>query len=235
MFGILLIAANHRQAVVLKVVALLAAAALLAATGAAAEPTPPAAAALEEMPSATRDDVVRALRKVRRKYGEDAAVIETQLLINAMRHGSVRATTVSVDGVKPYRGKRYLGFSVETGLIFDSQTRDVVTRIHILWSGIMVPTIERLASPRIPADGIKVALQYHHRPYKSRDELRTGMDRPGTSEETVFYLLTPDLTELAARHLTTRDLIARARISVDGKERDVEIADPDPPEAPGPE
>mgnify|MGYP006992523163 FL=1 len=208
--------------------ALLALAALgsLGARSAPAEPVPlPSAAG--ELPGATRGDVVRALRKVRHKYGEDAVVIESQLLINAMRSGSVRAAAVSVDGVKRDHDKRYLGFTVETGLIFDSQTRDEMARIRMLWATIMAPTLERLTGLRVPADGIKVAMRYHHRPYRSQHDLRASIDRPGTPEETAFYILTPDVT--------APNLIARARVTVDGEERSVQASSEDPPTTPGPD
>lgn len=195
----------------------------------------PLPSAAGEIPSATRGDVVRALRKVRHKYGEDAVVIESQLLINAMRSGAQRATAVSVEGVTRDRGKRYLVFIVETGLVFDSQTRGERVRIRMLWATIVAPTLERLAGLQVPADGIKVVLRYHHRPYRSQYDLRASIDRPGTPEETAFYVLTPDVAALATRDVTAPNLIARARVTVDGQERTVEVSGDDPPSTSGPD
>lgn len=206
----------------------------LAVCAAGTEPAPlPSAAG--EIPGATRDDVVRALRKVHHKYGEDAVVIESQLLINAMRSGSVRASAVSVDGVKQDHDKRYLGFVIETGLVFDTQTRDVMARIRMLWATIMTPTLERLTALRVPADGIKVAMSYHHRPYRSQNDLRASIDHPGTPEEIAFYVLARDVDALVTRNVTAPNLIARARVTVDGEERAVEASAEDPPTTPGPE
>jgi len=95
------------------------------------EPAPPAD--LDAIPSAKREDVIRLLRKVRHRHGEDAVVIQSQLLLNAMQHGSVLATGVRVDRVVEALDKRYLGFVLETGLVFDDSTRDRVTRAQILW------------------------------------------------------------------------------------------------------
>jgi len=227
--------------------ALLLAAALALAVGAAParadEAAPPRAAApeplpsgLDEMGSASPTEVSRALRKIRHHYGDDAIVIETQLLINAMRNGSIRATSVGVDGVRAHEDKRYLVFVVETGLIFDTATRDETTRIHMLWETIMAPTLEHLAQGlRVPADGIKVALHYHHRPYKTREELWRNLDEPGTPEETDFYVLGPDIDEILMQRETTHSLIARAHVTVDGNVRTVAVAPSSLPTTPGPD
>jgi hypothetical protein len=185
-----------------------------------ADPVPlPSAAG--EIPGATRYDVVRALRKVHQKYGEDAVVIESQLLINAVRSGSVRATAVSVDGVKRDHKRRYLGFVVDTGLVFDSQTRDEQARIGMLWATIMAPTLERLTGLRVSADGIKVVLRHHHRPRRSQDDLSASVDQVGTPEETAFYVLAADVEALVTREVSVSNLITRVRVTVDGEERTV--------------
>lgn len=208
--------------------------ALLGGAAVHADPQPPPSA-IEEFPSATRDDVVKALRKVRRKYGEHAVLIETQLLINAMQRGSLRATAVGVDGVRPYRDKRYLAFDVETGLIFDSMTLDETRRIHLLWTTIMVPTLERLTALQVPADGIKVRMRYHHRPYRSLEQLRASIEEPGTPEETCFYLLTGDLDALVDHSVSGSSLLTHARVTVNGAERVVAAPGPEGPVAPGPQ
>jgi hypothetical protein len=201
----------------------------------AAEPEP-LPSGMEDLGSASPKDVARALRKVRHHYGDDAIVIETQLLMNAMRSGSLRATSVGVDGVRVHEGKKYLVFVVDTGLIFDSATRDETTRIHMLWETIMAPTLEHLPQGlRVPADGIMVILRYHHRPYQTREELRANLDQPGTQEETDFYVLGPDIDAILGRTETPHTLIARARVIVDGNVRTVAAAPPTLPTTPGPE
>ncbi len=208
----------------------------LAGRAAAADPEP-LPSDMEGLDSASRDDVVRALRKVRHHYGDDAIVIETQLLVNAMRSGSVRATAVRVDGVRPHEDKKYLVFVVDTGLVFDSTTRDETTRVHVLWETIMAPTLERLQAQglRVPADGIEVAMHYHHRPYRRLDEVRANLDQPGTPEETDFYVLGPDVDALVGRSETPHTLLARVRVTVDGAVRTVPAPPADLPTVPGPD
>jgi hypothetical protein len=189
---------------------------------------------LDQIPGGTRESVTRLLQKVRRRYGEGAVVIQTQLLLNAMRHGAVLATGVRVDGVKKYRGTRYLGFHLDTGLIFDDLTRDGAARVQMLWATIMEPTLASLAGLEVPAEGIKVEMQYHHRPYRSQGELRRTIDQPGVSEETSFYVRTADVSDLGTPGVTPRDLFRRCRIAVDGTEREIAAPSQDPPGAPGP-
>jgi hypothetical protein len=208
---------------------------MLAATRAAGADPAPLPSGMEAFGSASRDDVTDALRKVRDRYGDDAIVIETQLLLNAMRSGSLRATAVSVTGVRLDEDKRYLVFLVDTGLVFDSATRDQTTRVHMLWETIMAPTLGHLRQGlRVPADGIKVAMRYHHRPYRTEEELRASLNELGTAEETDFYVLGPDVDALLRQTETAHTLLARTRVTVDGARRAVPAPPPDLPTAPGP-
>jgi hypothetical protein len=209
---------------------------VLAGAGAAAADPEPLPSGLDTLGSASPDDVARALRKIRRKYGDDAIVIETQLLVNAMRNGSLRATEVRVDGVQPDGEQRFLVFAVETGLVFDTATRDETTRVHMLWQSIVEPTLAHLKDGlRVPADGIKIALRYHHRPYRTQDELRASLEQPGTPEETDFYVLVPHVDALLRQTETPHSLIARTRVTVDGAVRTVAAVPSDLPSAPGPD
>jgi hypothetical protein len=198
------------------------------------EPAPPAD--LDAIPSAKREDVIRLLRKVRQRHGEDAVVIQSQLLLNAMQQGSVLATGVRVDRVDGAFGKRYLGFNLETGLVFDDSTRDRVARAQILWATIMQPTLARLQDGlQVKADGMMVRMQYYHRPYRTAGELRASINQPGTSEEACFYVLAADLDAVVRGEQTLGNLLGRARTTIDGAEITVAPPRADQPLTPGPE
>ena len=195
-------------------------------------PAPPAN--LDEIPSAKREDVSRLLRKVRHRHGEDAVVIQTHLLLNAMQKGSVLATGVRVAGVEPAFDKRYLAFEVETGIVFDDPTRDEVGRVQILWATILEPTLARLKDGlQVEADGIVVRMQYHHRPYRSAAELRASIDQPGTAEEARLGVLAADVDAVARGELSLRDLFRGVRVAVDGKERSIAVPSEDQVLTPG--
>src|SRR5206468_3641710 len=93
---------------VLAVAVALAALTALGGAAAAANDPEPVPSGMESLGASAPTDLSRALAKVRRHYGDDAIVIESQLLVNAMRSGSVRTTAVSVDGVRPHDDKKYL-------------------------------------------------------------------------------------------------------------------------------
>jgi hypothetical protein len=185
----------------------------------------PLPSGLEEFPSAKREDVTRLLRKVRRRHGEDAVVIQTHLLLNAMQRGSVLSTGVRVDSVEERFDKRYLAFELETGIVFDDSTRDEALRVQTLWVAILEPTLARLTDGLqvAAADGIVVRMQYHHRPYRSVADLHATIDQPGTSEETRFAVLAADVDAVVRKELTLRDLFRRVRVLVDGAERSVPL------------
>jgi hypothetical protein len=201
--------------------ALLAATFVLPALVWAQTPAPPAS--LDDIPSAKREDVIRLLRKVRQRHGEDAVVIQTHLLLNAMQKGSVLATGVRVDRVEESLGKRYLGFDLETGIVFDDNTRDQEARLQVLWGAVLEPTLARLEDGLqvVKADGIVVQMQYHHRPYRTVAELRSSIEQPGTAEIARFYVLAEDLDAVVRKQMPLPQMLAKSRVTVDGTERSV--------------
>ena len=220
--------------VAIAIMAALAVAPLAQARSASGQ-TPAPVTELDDLPSAKPQDVGRLLRKIRQRHGEDAVVIQTHLLLNAMQKGSVLATGVRVDRVEETLGKRYLLFVVETGMIFDDATRDRQQRAQVLWASVMEPTLERLKDGlQVAADGMMVQMEYHHRPYRSVADLRASLDQPGVPEVARFHVLTADLDAVVRGELTLRDLVTRAHTTIDGTE--VAIAPPrnDQPLTPGP-
>lgn len=198
--------------------------------------TPAPVTELDEMPSAKPQDVTRLLAKIRRRHGEDAVVIQTHLLLNAMQKGSVLATGVRVERVQEAFDKRYLLFVVETGMIFDDSTRDRQQRAQVLWASVMEPTLDRLKDGlQVEADGMMVQMEYHHRPYRSVSDLRGSIDRPGTPEVARFHVLAADLDQVVRGDLTLRNLVSRAHTTIDGAEIAVAPPRDDQPLTPGPD
>jgi hypothetical protein len=200
-------------------------------------PSPSGAQSLDEIPSAEREDVGRLLRKVGRRYGPDAVIIQTHLLLNAMQKGSILATGVRVEGIEHVHGKRYLGFALETGLVFDDHTRDEAARLQFLWATILEPTLARLTDGLQveAADGILVRMQYYHRPYKTVADLRTTVvEQPGTPEEAAFAVLAADVDATVRGELPLRDVLARTHVTVDGAARKVDAPAVDRVLTPGP-
>jgi hypothetical protein len=198
-------------------------------------PAPPAS--LDDISSAKREDVTRLLRKVRQRHGEDAVVIQTHLLLNAMQQGSVLATGVRVDRVEESLGKRYLGFDLETGMVFDDNTRDQEARLQVLWGAVLEPTLARLEDGLQveKADGIMVQMQYHHRPYRTVAELRDDIEQPGTAEVARFYVLAADLDAVVRKRMPLQQMLPKSRVTVDGTERAVGMVPASLSLTPGPD
>lgn len=191
---------------------------------------------LDQLPSAKPQDVSRLLRKIRKRHGEDAVVIQTHLLLNAMQKGSVLATGVRVDRIEEAFEKRYLLFVVETGMIFDDSTRDRQQRAQVLWASVMEPTLERLKDGlQVNADGMMVQMEYHHRPYRSVSDLRGSIEQAGTPEVARFHVLAKDVDEVIRGTITLRNLVARAHTTIDGAEVAIVPPRDDQPLTPGPD
>jgi hypothetical protein len=212
-------------------------AAVLVVPGLAWSQTPLPPRTLDDIPSAKRENVTRLLRKIRMRHGDDAIVIQTHLLLNSMQRGSILATGVRVDRVEESLGKRYLGFEVETGMVFDDNTRDQEKRLQVLWGAVLEPTLARLEDGLQvhKADGIMVQMQYHHRSYQTIAEVRRDIEQPGTSEVARFYVLAADLDAVVRKQLPLAEVLAKTRITVDGAERSVRTVPASLPLTPGPE
>ncbi len=199
-------------------------------------PVPPQS--LDDVPTDKKEQVTHLLRKVRQRHGDDAVVIQTHLLLNAMQKGSVLTTGVRVDRVEESYGKRYLGFALETGMVFDDNTRDPEARLQVLWGAVLEPTLARLEDGLqvIQADGIMVEMQYRHRPYRSVSELRSSLDQqPGVAETARFYVLAADLDAVVRKEMPLADMLTKSHVVVDGTERSVHVVPTSLSLTPGPD
>ena len=199
-------------------------------------PVPPQS--LEDVPTDKKEEVVHLLRKIRQRHGDDAVVIQTHLLLNAMQKGSVLTTGVRVDRVEESFGKRYLGFALETGMVFDDNTRDPEARVQVLWGAVLEPTLARLEDGLqvTQADGIMVEMQYRHRPYRNVAELRRSLEeQPGTSEVARFYVLAADLDAVVRKQMPIAEMLTKGHVVVDGAERSVRVVPATLPLTPGPD
>ncbi len=199
-------------------------------------PVPPQS--LDDVPTDKKEQVTHLLRKVRQRHGDDAVVIQTHLLLNAMQKGSVLTTGVRVDRVEESYGKRYLGFALETGMVFDDNTRDPEARLQVLWGAVLEPTLARLEDGLqvTQADGIMVEMQYRHRPYRSVSELRSSLDQqPGVAETARFYVLAADLDAVVRKEMPLADMLTKSHVVVDGTERSVHVVPTSLSLTPGPD
>ncbi|MFQ5667827.1 MAG: hypothetical protein ACE5I7_15550 [Candidatus Binatia bacterium] len=188
----------------------------------AAPPVP--AAALQ-----TRKQLLHTLRDVRNKYGADAVFMEGQLLAEAIRNGSVLTASVRVSGMEDRGGKRFLGFKLDTGIVYNDRELTSAARWARAWSDVIEGTLRTLRSVAVPADGVAIVLRYTHKAYADEADLRAHLgEGPGESEAAAFYLLARDVSELIAGHITARQLLERSAVSVNGVETSITRAPPAP-------
>jgi hypothetical protein len=181
-----------------------------------------------EQPS-SREEIAQAMQELERKYGKDAVAFEGQLLGQAVRSGSILAAVISVPGVRERDGARFLAFDLDTGIIFNDRDTDAAQRPAEVWTQIVVPSLQQFAALRLPADGVALLISYRHRPYADLSELHAQLrDDPGSTETAAFYVRIADAAELAAKRLTSQQLVDRSTVLVDDTPRRLTVPEPTP-------
>lgn len=197
--------------------ALLAAAILAFPPTAPAQPTPAVTPSADDEPS-TREEILRSLKDVQQKYGGDAVMLEGHLLGHAIQGGSILEAVISIPGIEEYAGKRFLAFTLETGIVYNDHELVTAARRHArAWKDIVEMTLKKFQTLTVPADGLLLTLSWSHKPYADETELRAHLkeDR-GQAEMAKFYLLTADITELITRRISGQQLVDRSTVLVDG-------------------
>ncbi len=165
----------------------------------------------------TRKEILDALHDVQRKYGSDAVLIQGHLLGQAVRSGSVLEAEISVAGVEERDGKRFLAFTLVTGIIYNDREVAPRERMQRAWSDIVEATLRKFPKMSVPADGIAVRVSYTHKPYADVADLRAHLgDAHGAPEAVAFYLLVADIMELNAQRITAQQLVDRSTVLVNG-------------------
>ena len=177
----------------------------------AATPTP------SEEALKTRQDILRTLQDVQRKYGRDAVLIEGHLLGLAVQAGSILEAAISVPGVEERSGKRFLTFKLDTGIIYNDRELTRPGRAARAWRDIVEGSLRKFRSLTVQADGLALLVGYTHKEYVDEAELRARLgEGHGESEATAFYLLIEDVAELLADRITGQQLIDRSTVLIDG-------------------
>jgi len=189
-----------------------------------AEPAPPSdAAGADTSPQSVLGipdlsaEIVSLLQETRNTYGEDALILQLQLLRNAIHADSILAAAIRVDGVQSHANRRYLAYTVETGIVFHTTRVDQQKRIEHVWNRVVLPSLTPLRACDVPADGVAIELSYFHRPYADAAELdSTVQEDSGQGERVAFYLLRDDIVAFNDTKLSAARLYERAHPIVDG-------------------
>lgn len=179
-----------------------------------------------------RQALIALFKENRRKYGEDAAVMQGLLLVHANRSGAVLATESAIVGFEERDHRRYVLFRVDSGTIFDDRSTSPEQRLEAVWHSILERTLLRYPSFRVPGDGIAVEILYSHRPFDIPADLYRPIDDRGVLERAKFYLSAADVSEFVAGRLGGREMLARSAILLDDRPVRPEVVDPVGPPVP---
>ena len=177
----------------------------------------------------TRQEILRTLQDVQRKYGRDAVLIEGHLLGLAIQAGSILEAAISVPGVEERSGKRFLTFKLDTGIIYNDRELTRPGRAARAWRDIVESSLRKFRSLTVQADGLALLVGYTHKEYVDDADLRARLtEGHGESEAAAFYLLIEDVAELLADRITGQQLIDRSTVLIDGSPARIVV---NPPEA----
>jgi len=186
-------------------------------------------------PAKARPDreVLHALADLRRQYGSDAVMIEGFLMGHAIESGSVLETSVSVSGFEEHQAHRYLGFKLDTGIVYNDRDVPPALRPGRTWTRIVERTLRRFRSITVPADGLVFLVTYTHRPYDQGGDWRAELSHDhGVSESVAYYLLNADLADFLAARIDAQQLLDRGSVLVNGAPEHIVPEPPAPTPAP---
>jgi len=188
-------------------------------------------------PAGVNPEIVRALAEVRRKYGPDAVVMEGVLLSHAIQKGAVLETAVTVGDLEEREARKYLLFTVDTGIVYNDRELTPEARLGRTWTRIVERSLRTFRSLSVPADGLRLTLSYSHKSYVDEPDLRSHLrDGHGEPESAVIYLTTNDVGDLIAAKIDGQQLADRAVVLLNGTPVRVRVEPPETPvsEAPQP-
>ena len=183
----------------------------------------------EPTPAGINPEIVRALTEVRRKYGADAVVMEGVLLSHSIQNGSVLETAVTVGDIEERETRKYLLFTVDTGIVYNDRELTPEARLGRTWTRIVERSLRTFRSLAVPADGLRLTLNYSHKPYVDEPDLRAHLgDGHGESESMVLYLLSHDVGDLIEAKIDSQQLADRAVVLVNGAPARLLVEAPEP-------
>jgi hypothetical protein len=183
----------------------------------AEDPKPPADGVPPALGSTPPPEVLKFLQDLKHRYGTDTVALVSWLIDATNHSGSVLASSVKVDDPETKDNTKFLVFLVDTGLILNEQTTDQNARLFTVWQQILTKAFLHMDTLRVPADGVRVDLRYHHKSFPQTDDLQDQVDEPGPIEEARFYLPGDPIQAFMKKELSEQQLLSHAQVFVDGK------------------
>lgn len=191
------------------------AAALLLAAPARAQQ--PAARTLEPPAdfdaSIKQEEIGASLAEVARTFGPDAVILQTALLNEAVRNGSILEARVDAPTYQQRDGKRYVAFVLESGIVYNDTSVTEEERVQRTWREIVAAALHRLTELHFKTEGVAVSVGYHHRVYEDERHLRDELpEKRGEPETTSYFIALEDAAHLARGTANAEDILPRVAI-----------------------
>jgi hypothetical protein len=157
------------------------------------------------------------LRELNQLYGPDTVSLLSWLNDASIHHRrSVLTATVRVDGKEMRENLSFLTFTVETGVIFNTQTTDQPQRLADLWQTVLAKALSHFETFAVPTDGIMIDLLSHCKEFPEQDDLANHVDDPGPVEEIKFYFPGEMLRGYLGKKLSAQELLNKTHILING-------------------
>lgn len=150
-------------------------------------------------PPAPPEEVMQSLSQVAKQFGPYAVILQSALLNEAVRNGSILEAKVDVPEYRQRDGKQYLAFTLESGIVYNDNSVNAEQRLRRTWQDIVASALRRLTEVEFDkVDGLAIRVGYHHRPYENEREVREQLpEGRGQPEQASYYFALADAVALA--------------------------------------
>lgn len=164
------------------------------------------------------DQMMLSMGEVARAFGPDAVILQTALLNEAVRNGSILEAKVEAPSYEQREGRKYVIFTLESGIVYNDRDVDAEQRARRTWNEIVAAALRRLTQFELKAEGMAVNVGYHHRLYGSERELRQELPGGRGEAEIMTYILTvEDAGAIAKGTLQPEQALGRALVLRSGE------------------
>jgi len=135
------------------------------------------------------EEMLKSLAEVARAFGPDAVILQTALLNEAVRNGSLLEARVDAPAYTERDGRKYVVFTLESGIVYNDNSVSAEERVRRTWRDIVATAFRRLPELNIKGDGVAVSVGYHHRSYEDERHLRDELPEKRGEAEKVSYFV----------------------------------------------
>lgn len=164
------------------------------------------------------------LKEVAERYGPAAVALQGFLLAHAITAGSQLEVTVSVAGIESRTGRNYLGYVLDTGIVY--QVADVSKREQLsrIFTDVIDPSLRKATLVQLRADGLALRVSSYRSELTDRAALaRAHQAHRLQRVETNFFLPLDAIQAFIDGQIAAAELSQRGSVEMDGATTQLEI------------